>query len=433
MSDSSNPPIDSFTENNCELESALLNSFKNLSISLKNTLSKEFDSNISITNLEMPNTPVFDIKNLSIIPDFDGNPNKLHRFIQSSEAILLHYFDANNLANFQNTLLLNGILNKLHGRAEEIIAIHGATSNWNDIKNALLLHFGDQRDENCLNQDLVNLRQNNGETPREFHEKIMTLLNTICNYIDLKCEIALRPSKRDFFTKQALKTFLAGLKEPLGPIIRAMRPDSLAQALQFIIEEDNIKHYQKSSSVMRNSKMNYVENIPRNTSNYGNVSRFQNYNNYSAFPNQNHIVQNQFPSQPINLRRNPNYKEPKFFNNSQVFPRPQTQKPTPMSISTNHTTQKPTPMSISTNNTVPRIQSSTNSFRNMNRNYFPNRNVQTRPNFTSEELFNTENFDEEEFLPDFSENPEETNFLPDYNLDEVDENFHTVSAQDQNT
>lgn len=426
MSDSSNSSIDSFIENDCELESDLLNSFNNLSISSRNTLLNNIELNNSINNLNMPNTiPVFDIKNLSIVPDFDGNPNKLHRFIQSAEALLLHYFDTNNLANFQNTLLLNGILNKLHGRAEEIVAIHGATSNWHDIKNALLLHFGDQRDENCLNQDLVNLRQNNGETPKEFHEKIMSLLNTICNYIDLKCDAALRPSKREFFTKQALKTFLAGLKEPLGPIIRAMRPQSLAQALQFIIEEDNIKHYQKSGTIVNNVKKSTVENRPFNNS-HANASRFQNQNN--MFQNQllNH---NQFPSAPIHLNRYSNYREPKYFTNSQVFGRPQAARPTPMSISTNQTSQRPTPMSISTNKTVPKFQSS--NIRNTNRNYFPDKNAQPRQNFVSEELFNTENY-EEEIPPEFSENLGEP-FPTEYSLDDNEENFQPDLLQDQNT
>ncbi|KAJ8980849.1 hypothetical protein NQ317_008908 [Molorchus minor] len=54
--------------------------------------------------------------------------------------------------------------------AEEVIAIHG-TTNWDEIKQALLLNFGDQRDENCLNQDLVNLKQKQNESPQQFYEK----------------------------------------------------------------------------------------------------------------------------------------------------------------------------------------------------------------------------------------------------------------------
>ncbi|XP_044744110.1 uncharacterized protein LOC123306270 [Coccinella septempunctata] len=235
MSDSSKIRSDSILEDDSDLEQDSLNSFKNLSIK---------PISINLNTNKMATVPNFDSKDLSIIPDFDGNPNKLHRFIAASEALLGHYFDVNNTNNFQNLLLLNGILNKLHGRAEEIVVIYGATNNWIEIKNALIQNFSDQRDENSLNQGLVNSRQNFNESPQEFYERILHLLNTICNYIDLRCRAGDQESKRVFFKNQALKTFLAGLRDPLGPIIRAMRPDSLAQALQFILEEDNIKHLQ---------------------------------------------------------------------------------------------------------------------------------------------------------------------------------------------
>lgn len=283
------------------------------------------------------------------------------------------------ILTLRNLLILNGILNKLQGKAEEVVAIHGATNNWNDIKNALLLHFGDQRDENCLNQDLVNLRQNYGESPHEFYEKIITLLNTICNYIDLKCEIELRASKRIFFTKQALKTFLAGLRDPLGPIIRAMRPNSLSQALQFIIEEDNIKHCQKSHQTnnprkFMNSNNNQSNNSQRNNFQFSKFN--QNYSNSHMTPiqRQNFVPNQQFPSNPVTIQRNTNFREPKYFSNSQVFGKPQQPKPTPMSISTSHTRQRTQPMSTNTR-------------------YLPNRQYQfyhNKPNVISEELFNTE-------------------------------------------
>lgn len=43
--------------------------------------------------------------------------------------------------------------------------------------------------------------------------------------------------KRAFANKQALKAFLAGLREPLGSTIRAMKSSTLASAMQYVIEE----------------------------------------------------------------------------------------------------------------------------------------------------------------------------------------------------
>ncbi|KAJ8984984.1 hypothetical protein NQ317_016895 [Molorchus minor] len=308
----------------------------------------------------MPNTvPVLDIKNLSIIPSFDGNPNKLHRFISVSETILNHYFDTQNTSNFQNTLLLNGILNKLEGRAEEVIGITG-TRDWNSIKNALLQNFGDQRDENCLNQDLSRLKLYLNET---------------------------------FSQKQALKTFLAGLREPLGPIIRAMRPTTLAQALQFISEEDNVKYLQRSNQnnfvfkkpVIPSQQQQFRPQFPQ-------MNMQQRPN---AFPYSNSF--SQFPRNPINIQRHPNPPTPRFPTNNQ--PNPSNAPPQ----------NKPTPMSVSTRNT-------STQFRKPYQNNFFSNNGQ-KPTVIAEELFNTE----------FCENQE-----PDNSLEgsyEVEESYDTLPEE----
>ncbi|KAJ8983951.1 hypothetical protein NQ317_008653 [Molorchus minor] len=205
----------------------------------------------------------------------------------------------------------------------------------------LLQNFGDQRDENCLNQDLVNLRQKPNETPNQFHEKI-------------EAEAVF---KRDFFTKQALKTFLAGLREPLGPIIRAMRPTTLAQALQFISEEDNFRPQFPQMNMQQRP---------------------------NAFPYSNSF--SQFPRNPINIQRHPNPPTPRFPTNNQVFGKPiNVWKPNPSNAPTQN---KPTPMSVSTRNT-------STQFRKPYQNNFFSNNGQ-KPTVIAEELFNTEFCDNQE-------------------------------------
>lgn len=424
MSDSSSDSSVSFCENS-EFDESLLNKLTSLSIADKpaQNLTNCKTNSINLNNIKNMNNntasnnantnerktiPVLDIKNLSVIPNFDGNPNKLHRFINATEAILTHYYDDINIHNFQNILLLNGILSKLEGRAEEVVAING-TNEWDTIKNTLIQNFGDQRDENCLNQDLVNLRQKANESSYEFYEKVIHLLNTICNYVELRCEPGQRLSKRDFFTKQALKTFLAGLKDPLGPTIRAMRPSTLAEALQFITEEDNIKYYQKSFHSQPATNKNF------NTQDVRNFSVLQTHNSnprYFSRP----TTANQFPRGPINIQSNPKLRSNKFPTNSQVFGKPNNVwKPNP-----NAAQPKPTPMSVSTRNTQPP------NFRGNN--YF--QNYAQKPTFRSEELFATE-VEEPEYDPDYyddksTENQEQTE-------DVYSENFIEDPMQNEET
>lgn len=381
MSESSLSQIDSIIENNREIDLDLTDIFnKSCTIS---TINKNL---IMQANTENRSVPTLDIKNLSIIPNFDGNPNKLHRFINSSESILCHYFDSNNPNNFQNILLLNGILNKLEGRAEEVVSITGA-SDWGTIKRTLIQNFGDQRDENCLNLDLVNMKQRNNETPFQFHERIIHILNTICNYIDLHSDNdGEKIYKREFFRKQALKSFLAGLREPLGPIIRAMRPTTIAQAVQFISEENNIKYYQNANNQLTKPQNN--SHSQRNP-NHFNAQRQQpsfrlpqnqqpQFRQFLSQPS----TSNQFPTGPINIRPYMNQPPQRFPTNSQVFgkpknnwqPRPQIpqQRPQPMSVCTSTVNNKPP------------------QFNSPRFNHFANVTNCARPGVIIEEVFNTE-------------------------------------------
>lgn len=383
----------------CPVESIADNNDDDSGLDLVNLINNlKIDENLSDNTMSFNNSvnsnsaagatavPALDIKNLSMVPNFDGNPTRLTRFINASESILNRYFDTNDLNNFQNTIIMNSLLNKLEGRAEEVVAIYGSNS-WNDIKSALIKNFGDQRDENCLNQDLVNLKQKHNEMPSQFYERVLHLLNTICNYVDLHSSVTERQSKRDFFKKQALKTFLAGLKDPLGPIIRAMRPTSLTEAMQFITEEDNIRYYQRSNhGNFETGKQSIQTSVVKNS-----VTPLQKFERTSNRPQfQSQYRPPQFQSNPIHIQRQTNPPPQRFPTNSQVFGKPiNVWKPNPNAVPQ----PKPTPMSITSRNTT---QSQTRPpFQNYHQNYGQ------RPKTNNHELFNTEQVDEPQIQDEF--------------------------------
>lgn len=250
---------------------------------------------------------------IGIIPKFDGNPNHLSRFISTCETILRKYYNYVHPASAENQIILYSILNKLDGRAEEVINISGEITSWDQIKLILLQHFGDQRDENCLNRDLVHLKQEN-ESPQEFYNRCLNLLNTIFNYINLhENNDALKICKQEFFKAQTLKTFLAGLKDPLGSQIRSMKPIDLPTALQYIKEEQNIQYIQKKNSF----------SFPTQKPNFSKASSYQNQNQH-AFNNR--PIRGPFPALPLN-RFNNNGFRPNHPNALRPFGQWQTQRP----------------------------------------------------------------------------------------------------------
>lgn len=363
---------------------------------------------------EIPAPQVFDVKTLCILPCFDGNPSELYDFIKVSVTLLNHYFDARpeNIGCIQNVLILQGIISKIKGRAKEVISIYGCNS-WESIKETLIQNFGDQRDENSLTRDLVNLRQLPNDTPMQFYERVMALLNTANNYVELhNNNAAITASKRSFFRQQALKTFLAGLREPIGSTIRAMRPQSLADAIQYIQEELNIRYLQRNHvstqdtllrrPIPETSRPQLQQNFAPRFHQPNSAPRFYQPNPAPRFyqpnfaqPRLNHFQnQNQarFPQGPVHIRPHTNFQQNRFPTNQQVFGKPiNVWKPNP------HTSQqlpRPTPMSTTTS--LPKTFSQRNPAQN-----------QQGQKFGTEQLFNIEqeNLIEDNEYPD--SHPEE--------------------------
>lgn len=362
-------------------------------------LQRNLNSNISKM------TQTFKAEYLNCLPEFDGNPNELNRYISISESLINNFYDHSNPNKFENTYLMNSIISKLKGNAKIVVSIQN-TATWEDLKTVLTRNFADQRDECCLNRDLVMLRQLPNEKPQQFFDKCLNILNLLCSYVDIhESTTEAKNLKKNLYQDIALKTFMSGLREPLGTTIRCMKPSTLGEALQYVISEDNIHYFQNFSS-NKNIFRPPVAQIQQFRQQMPQVPR-PNFGSSQNLPLNSHTQNNQFrqntfPSQPINIRPNPNYQQPKFFTNSQVFKTPSTVnvfKPNP-----GQSFPPPTPMSVSTRNTtdVNRAGPSTsNQYRNnfsnqnQNRNYFSN--VGKNPNIIVEELFNTEANQEETY------------------------------------
>lgn len=397
-------------------------------------------------------TMAFKAEYLNCVPTFDGNPNDLNRYLSTCDSIITNFYDHTNPNKFENIYLINCLIGKLAGTAKIVVNIQNVTT-WNDLKATLQRNFADQRDEACLNRDLVMLRQQPNERPNEYYDKILHILNLLCSYVDSHEDtIAAKALKRNLYSELALKTFLSGLREPLGTNIRCMRPNSLAEALQFVTQEYNNQYFQNS---VRNTISK--PGIPKHNFNANNFPqpKFVTHSNNTS--NDFFRRQNIFPSQPINIQPRQNMPPQKFFTNSQVFGRPQNQnrnvfrpnqqsnfpKGTPMSISTRQTSNNlksyPPNMSMTRNNNSPNMPSTSR----------PNFFAQTQPrNFISEELYNTEvdQFDLPEGYSEGTEQYYDSNYVtaecpdppqyqncePEVEIDQEDtpENFSSQPLQD---
>jgi Retrotransposon gag protein len=436
---SNNPEIDPSEDTTSDDLNNLFNNFlieTRLAQTDSNTNNLEPISNSNLANNSNPSRPIirpprfhlnmappeFDLKNLCILPTFDGNPNDLHNFLTIANTLLTHYFDRipANVGCLQNVLLLHGITSKLVGRAKEVVSIYGV-GTWDDLKDILTRHFGDQRDENSLTRDLVNSRQLPNESPLQFYEKCMGLLNTLCNFVDLHENIDLiKRSKKDFFKQQTLTTFLAGLKEPLGSTIRAMRPQNLADAIKYIQEENNIRYLQRTS-------LNTMS-VPKKTQPFQapqfQPPQFSSFSTPPRFQIQQPFRQQslQFPTGPVQITPRPAPPQ-RYFTNQQVFGKPKTQNVwAPKNNQASTSQPKPTPMSTTSRNTFQPKQP-------------VNWKTYQRPQVVFEELHNLE---ENQFFPDYCEeqnypeNYEESYIQEEPEYTQEDQNFQSDPIQEEN-
>lgn len=184
-------------------------------------------------------------KALRPVPEFDGNPNVLTRFIKICDQLVLQYVRDDPSHELSNLCLINGILNKITGSAARTINSNGIPDNWQGIRDALINNFSDQRDETALYNDMSLLTQGSS-TPQEYYDKCQTLFSTIMTYITLHENIGTTiEAKRVLYKKLTLQSFVRGLKEPLGSRIRCMRPETIEKALEFVQQELNVMYLQQ--------------------------------------------------------------------------------------------------------------------------------------------------------------------------------------------
>lgn len=230
-------------------------------------------SNIDIFNsLRIPDA----IKDL---PKYDGNPRLLHEFITNVEEILLHIRGADTTP--QGLILLRAIRNKIDGQANEVLNTYGTSLNWDEIKSNLISHYSDKRSETSLIRDLHNLKQYNKPVER-FYSEVIEIQSTLTNNVSIhESEASVIAAKRELFSEMCLNSFLSGLREPMGSTVRAMRPESLAIALDYCIREQNINYLQTKHSRFKP----YFKNGDYLKQNHYNPQQFYNNGTHGQFYN----------------------------------------------------------------------------------------------------------------------------------------------------
>lgn len=327
------------------------------------------------------------------LPRFDGNPRLLYEFLNNVEEILALTAEIDGTA--YSKILLRAIRNKIEGSANEVLNMYGTPLEWGQIKTNLILHYSDKRNETSLIRDLHTLKQNN-DTVEKYYSQIIEIQATMFNHISIhETDVNVIKAKKDLFSEMCLNTFLAGLKEPLGSTIRAMRPESLPVAFSYCIKEQNISYTKHESPSFPKLKPVFPQlSLPSFKS-----TPFQMQQIHHQQPHRGPYQVNQLQqrlSSPFSQRPNiPNFfnrpnttapNRPTLFNRPNFQQRPYptfNQQPRPFAPNPLNAQSRPKPEPMDTSSGFSHLK------QNLRPNNFSNFGSQPQqPKFISKELFN---------------------------------------------
>lgn len=178
---------------------------------------------------------------------FDGNPLKLHQFLKAVDRVMPIMERVKNSPTFD--VWMQAIRSKIIGEADTVLELYGTELEWDDIKTNLTAHYSDKRDEVSLCMDLFQLKQEGSF--QNFYEKVTHIISLLVNQLLInESDPNVKLSRRKYYQEIGLKVFVAGLRPPLGPTIRAQKPKTLKEAHRFYLEEGNISYVQNLGKAM---------------------------------------------------------------------------------------------------------------------------------------------------------------------------------------
>ena len=352
---------------------------------LQVNLVPEVQLNLNNLNSTMTTRPGQDINyqllrlHIDIIPTYYGDTHTLGIFIESCESLIREF---GNKSTSLDTFLLRAIIGKLTGRALTLIGSRIELQTWTEIKEVLNLCFGDQRNIDCLVQDLISLCPYKNETPYNFGIRCQDARSLVISKINQStlsgAEKIIHLQNYDHL---ALKTFIRGLNGQLQNNVRLRNPDSLEKAMSLVLEEENFLYSQQRLSTLNSQQFKINQRVTPTIKNP--IKPFPSTPQRPIFiPNP--IFQNNLP-RPI--------YQPSFQNN---FPRP----------NTNFSNNFPRPNFNFQNNHI----RPPSFFQNQNQNFKPAQNTQTYRQPIQFNSQNKPNIDKPEPMDTSSGNTRRTNF-----------------------
>lgn len=180
------------------------------------------------------------------LPIFNGDPRELNSWISDVDSLVkLYQTTINHPVEMQNKfhMICKFIRRKIRGEANDSLVASNVNINWSLIKRTLVTYYGEKRDLETLDFQLMSVQQR-GSTLETYYDEVNRLMSLIANQIKTDDRFRHPEASKamiDTYNRKAVDSFIRGLDGDVYKFIRNYEPTSLASAYSYCISFQNIE------------------------------------------------------------------------------------------------------------------------------------------------------------------------------------------------
>jgi hypothetical protein len=167
------------------------------------------------------------------LQNFDGNKKQLVSWLRIAEETLGLFRD--NVPAEQFNVYLRAVINKVEGKARDIICLAGDIEDFETVKNILTEALGDKQELSTYKSELWRNKMNEDTNIYRYYSKTKEIVQNIKMLAKQKDIYRQNwQAINQFIEEDALAAFIAGLRKPYFGYANAARPKDLEEAYAFL-------------------------------------------------------------------------------------------------------------------------------------------------------------------------------------------------------
>lgn len=216
---------------------------------------------------------------IELIPIYNGEPGQLDQFLVTIDTLY------NNIAALDRPLFLVVLKSKLKNKAFEVVN-ESAHTTFDEIKLSLTRGIKPKIDMQTATQNLFKIRQNPGESTKDYSERIKKALHQMNDATQREVEVNLRNQMIIMNQKMAKQAFEANLYNfSLKTVVISANRDTLNDSIDFALTQEqkffSQRSQQSTSNRINQSSSNQSYQRPKVNNNFSSETR----TGYTVHPN----------------------------------------------------------------------------------------------------------------------------------------------------